>query len=61
MKCLRISDSSFEVLRRWASVGRTIDAAVNAIFDGELAQELLDLKDALDDCGRAAKREEVTW
>lgn len=60
-KTISISDNSFYRLRAWASVGRTIDAAVTELvqLNTEQAQftagELCDLKQALDECGRAAK------
>ena len=64
MKTLIVSDETYNFLEHWASVGRTIDAAVNSLLDlgvdHEQAQytigELEELKAALDDCGRAAKR-----
>jgi hypothetical protein len=60
---ISISQESFSLLTKWASVGRTIDAAIALIdeIDSEQAdhtfEELKMLKSALDDCGHAAKSE----
>jgi len=49
---IEIPDSAFEVLSKWASIGRTIDAAVSVLVDAGaddfLIEELLDLKQPLE-------------
>lgn len=65
MQTITLNDHTFELLVRFASVGRTIDAAVQTldkIADEELveqaeftAMELRELKNALTECGNAAK------
>jgi hypothetical protein len=60
---IEIAEQAYQTLSTWASVGRTIDAAIGALLDlgtdHEQAQwtigELEALKYALDDCNRAAK------
>jgi hypothetical protein len=65
---IEITEQAFTQLKHWASVGRTIDAAVELLLlahageplDQEsamyIADELADLKYALDDCNRACKK-----
>jgi hypothetical protein len=63
MPKIEISQQSFDLLVKWASVGRTIDAAIQLIdkIDSEQAdhtfEELTTLKHALNECGSAAKTE----
>lgn len=68
MTRIEISEQAFNTLLHWASVGRTIDAAVNELLerDTEQAQytigELLELKQALDEVGNRCKETRAaTW
>lgn len=64
MQKIEISQATFDLLVKWASVGRTLDAAIQLIdkIDSEQAdhtlEELTTLKNALNECGAAAK---VEW
>lgn len=56
-----ISKESYDLLARWASVGRTIDAAIDALNcessdNWSIVDELYDLKPALSECADAAKQ-----
>lgn len=65
MQTITLNDHTFELLVKFASVGRTIDATVGVldkITDEDLVEqadfsaiELRFLKDALNECGNAAK------
>lgn len=61
MQTIKILPIHYNLLRQWASVGRTIDSAISELVDYNTEQsqytagELIALKAALDACGCAAK------
>lgn len=63
MKTIEISEAAFKILSRWASVGRTIDAAVSCLIDLNTeqsqwtAEELTKLKQSLDEINATCKNE----